>query len=294
MIAELRGGYKLCILGVTDPRDTAGILAALEATPQLEPCLKAFTGGGWVTLKPVLADGPITIPAPVRHVRLEGLIKEQIQEIKTQTQGLSIHLPGDLAHLQAAYTKVTTDPKAEYQWLGKFGFIKTYQQELDQVLGRMLVRLRYTRIEGIQGQADTDPRLLPHQVGLAPRTAAALLEQLQQAHLPLKQRTHPELHAHATLAGVELCLIRFPIVDTTGARWTEVVVLNDRPERLIYVNALAWEKLQDGDTDGDLAYLGASRRRLVYRTPKLPPAYPEFRITQGGSLLDRLVASLSK
>lgn len=284
----VENGYQCFVPGVFTTLNRSAVEAALSGVPDFLPLLLALTGGGRIKMEPVevkkgtAIQHAFDLPVPAAdwgQLYMEPVVNE------AGVKGLLIRLPGHLACLHAAWTAYRTEQP--YSWTR---FLIDYQRGLGEGAGDLLARLENSRFDGIQMQSDADPRLAPeiqpngkqrYFVGMGPETARWFLAGMRERH--------PDLEGRESLAGAMLLLVRFPTVYRQSGIWVEVVILTDRPEGKIYHDPVVWAELQDGDDDGDLAYLGIGRQRVRFQPERALPVYPELVLGANEVLLAGLV-----
>jgi hypothetical protein len=289
---QFQNGFELFLPGVLDARDKKAVQEAMQDDPQWRVLFLALTRGGRVQMNPtgVKKGKRFTwqIDAPVRSVDWTELHVQVAA--KDGLEGLLIKLPSDLACLHAAWLACLA--QRPYDWKQ---FTIQYRNMTNETLGEMMVRLVNSRMDGIQMPADSDPRLAPKQVdgktryyvGLTPKTMKRFVKEYG-AERPELVRYYEE---HGTLAGAMLLLVRFPTVYKKSGLWCEVVELADRVDGKIYHDAWVWKCLQDGDDDGDLAYLGFDQHgvNFVKERSRDPEAYPPLVVGRSQLMLAELV-----
>jgi hypothetical protein len=272
---QLLGGFFLPVPGVTDPRDTAGILERLD--PE-SPAGMAFREGGMLEILPA---GGQPILLPVRKARLRDCPVEAAVLGGTD-QGVVIQLPQDLVVLTAALEALAAG--VPYDWER---FLADYHQALTFMVGSMMRRFTAGRMDGMQAQVVTDPRLALEEgipdVGLHPHTARRLLKLL-------KKGDPGQFGTLETLEGAHLLLMRYPVGGPKGAQWARLRLLADRIPGPIYVAPGSWKEEHGGDEDGDPGFLGHSGVLVRKAVPKLA-ALPAFTLRDARPVLTELVNS---
>jgi hypothetical protein len=271
---KLIGNHALFVEGVENRDELAQILTEIEDG---SPVFKMFQGAGNITLQ---ISEETALDIPYRHIRLNDphvMIDHVIVGSDTEgVPGISIGLPDDAVRLHSAW--VALNEGMPYRW---DTFLKQYMGDLEKVASMMLDYVDTTRIDGLQGQVLTDPRLGENQVGLAPKTMAALRRKLMKKHKMLKLAMD--------IDGMWVLLERHPVAGPNGARWVQLVTLEDRDPGKIYVNALAWKEKHGGDEDGDGGYVGIGQKVEIENTDAVG-AYPEVVITDGSDTMDQFEA----
>jgi hypothetical protein len=275
--ARLRAKFHLFVPRIEDHRDEEAILAGL---PHGHPVKIAFTGGGSVVLEP--AGQPVLV-VPVRGIRLRSCptVSVLVSDDEGPGYGVAIRLPDDLVRLQNAWEAVQNGQSYDLS-----RFLEQYEVDLGRAAGRGLRRLLSARVDGIQAQVVTDPRIGPDQVGVGSRTAREIQKLLRRR----EPKVGPKLSQLTDLTGLTVLLQRFPVASHEGARWVTVVELPDRPNTAIYVNAADWNHRHGGDEDGDLGYIAVPHSSKFVSTTSVP-AWPKLVLKNHEPVLDELIAA---
>lgn len=270
-IIRLCNNHTLFVGGASTREEAAAILALSQ---DQTPIGLMFKDSGIVTVK--VGDGEV-LNIPFRHIRLEdrGVVTQTLalEHEGQMIQGLGIGLPDDAVRLHAAYEMARKG--LPYNW---DDFLSSYRKDLEKIGSLFLDYVDTARLNGMQAQVITDPRVGENEVGLNTQTMEKLHKRLI--------KTNPELRDVDTLDGMWVLLQRYPVVGPNGARWVQLRLIKGAVSDKLLVNAKAWKELHDGDEDGDEGYIGVGQFARVGGTTPLPE-FPKIELIQRDDLPEK-------